>query len=589
MDIFSILTMVGGLALFLYGMHVMGEGLSKASSGRMERILESLTSTPLKAVVLGAAVTAVIQSSSATTVMVVGFVNSGIMKLSQAIGIIMGANIGTTVTSWLLSLVGVESSNIFMQFLKPTSFSPILAIIGVGLIMFSQNEKKKDVGTILIGFAVLMFGMDMMSGAVKPLADVPEFREILLMFSNPVLGMLAGAVLTAIIQSSSASVGILQALCATGSVTFSSALPIIMGQNIGTCVTALISSIGANKNAKRAAVVHLYFNVIGTLVFMISVYVVNGIFKLPFWEKATSPADVAVIHSVFNVTATALLLPFSKMLEKLAFLTIPEDMQAQPQPEEEGAVRKLDVRFLDSPGLATSQCREVTNEMANAAKKALFYALDLIDVYDEEKAQEVEKLENDVDEYEDELGTYMVRLSSKGLSEKDSQTLSLLLHNIGDFERISDHALNIMQACREMNKKQLEFSNKAMEELAVFTRAVRDIMEASVEAFENNDSGKAVHIEPLEEVIDSLNAEVKKRHIKRLRKGKCTIELGFILSDITTSFERISDHCSNIAVSILQIKDDSFETHEYLNALKDKDNAEFNKEYEALKTRYELP
>lgn len=589
MDIFSILTMVGGLALFLYGMHVMGEGLSKASSGRMERILENLTSTPFKAVALGAAVTAVIQSSSATTVMVVGFVNSGIMKLSQAIGIIMGANIGTTVTSWLLSLVGVESSNIFMQFLKPTSFSPILAIVGVALIMFSQNEKKKDVGTILIGFAVLMFGMDMMSGAVKPLADVPEFREILLMFSNPVLGMFAGAVLTAIIQSSSASVGILQALCSTGSVTFSSALPIIMGQNIGTCVTALISSIGANKNAKRAAVVHLYFNLIGTIVFMLAVYAVNGIFKLPFWEQATNPADVAVIHSIFNVTATLLLLPFSKMLEKLAFLTIPEDMQMQTQTEEEGAVRKLDVRFLDSPGLATSQCREVTNEMANAAKKALFYALDLIEEYDEEKAKEVEKLENDVDEYEDELGTYMVRLSSKGLSEKDSQTLSLLLHNIGDFERISDHALNIMQACREMNKKQLEFSNKAMEELSVFTRAVRDIMEASVKAFENNDSGKAVHIEPLEEVIDSLNAEVKKRHIKRLRKGKCTIELGFILSDITTSFERISDHCSNIAVSILQIKDDSFETHEYLNALKDKDNEEFNKEYEEVKTRYELP
>jgi len=320
---------------------------------------------------------------------------------------------------------------------------------------------------------------------------------------------------------------------------------------------------------------------------MLIVYTINGIFKLPFWEQATNPADIAIVHSIFNVTATALLLPFSKMLERLAYFTIPADVQMQT--EEEGAVRKLDVRFLDSPGLATSQCREVTNEMAEAAKKALFYALDLIEVYDEEKALEVEKLENDVDEYEDELGTYMVRLSSKGLSEKDSQTLSLLLHNIGDFERISDHALNIMQACREMQRKQLEFSNKAMEELSVFTRAVRDIMEASVNAFENNDSREAVHIEPLEEVIDSLNAEVKKRHIKRLRKGKCTIELGFILSDITTSFERISDHCSNIAVSILQIKDDSFETHEYLNALKDKDNAEFNKEYESVKTRYELP
>ena len=587
MDIFSILTMVGGLALFLYGMHVMGEGLSKASSGRMERILENLTSTPFKAVLLGAAVTAVIQSSSATTVMVVGFVNSGIMKLSQAIGIIMGANIGTTVTSWLLSLVGVESSNIFMQFLKPTSFSPILALIGVGMMMFSKNEKKKDAGTILIGFAVLMFGMETMSGAVEPLADVPEFKEILLMFSNPVLGLLAGAVLTAIIQSSSASVGILQALCVTGSVTFSSALPIIMGQNIGTCVTALISAIGANKNAKRAAIVHLYFNLLGTVIFMVIVYLINGIFGLPFWNEATKPADIAIVHSIFNVTATAILLPFSKLLEKLAYATIPEDKQAQP--EENTAVNKLDVRFLDSPGLATSQCRDVTNEMADAARKALFYALDLIEVYDEEKALEIEKLENDVDEYEDELGTYMVRLSSKGLSEKDSQTLSLLLHNIGDFERISDHALNIMEACREMHKKELKFSSKAEEELAIFSRAVRDIMDASVEAFKENDSEKAVHIEPLEEVIDSLNAEVKKRHIKRLRKGKCTIELGFILSDITTSFERISDHCSNIAVSILQIKYDSFETHEYLNTLKDKENEEFNHEYEQVKTRYELP
>lgn len=585
MDIFNILTMIGGLALFLYGMHVMGEGLSKASSGRLEHILETLTSKPIRAVLLGAAVTAVIQSSSATTVMVVGFVNSGIMKLSQAIGIIMGANVGTTVTSWILSLTGIKSSNLFMQFLKPTSFSPILALIGVSFLLFSKNEKKKDIGTILIGFAVLMFGMDTMSNAVKPLADVPEFTRILTMFSNPVLGILVGALLTAVIQSSSASVGILQALCITGSVTFSSALPIIMGQNVGTCVTALISSVGANKNAKRAAVVHLYFNIIGTIAFMFIVYAVNGIFHLSFWNHAANPADIAIIHSIFNISATVVLLPFSKGLEKLAYLTIRDT--DQPQTEEETAVHKLDVRFLDTPGLATSQCREVTNEMANVAKKALFYALDLLEFYDEEKAAEVAKLENDVDEYEDELGTYMVKLSSKNLSEKDSQILSLLLHNIGDFERISDHALNIMQACKEMHEKRLEFSSKAEEELAIFQRAVRDIMDAAVEVFENNDSTKASHIEPLEEVIDNLNAEIKKRHIKRLRKGKCTIELGFILSDITTSFERISDHCSNIAVSVLQIKYDSFETHEYLNTLKD-DKA-FNTEYKQLKAKYELP
>ena len=588
MDIFSILTMIGGLALFLYGMHVMGEGLSKASSGRMERILETLTSNPIKAVLLGAAVTAVIQSSSATTVMVVGFVNSGIMKLSQAIGIIMGANIGTTVTSWLLSLTGIESSSFIMQFFKPTSFSPILAIIGVALIMFTKNEKKKDVGTILIGFAVLMFGMDTMSGAVKPLANVPEFTQLLTMFSNPILGMLAGTILTAVIQSSSASVGILQALCVTGSVTFSSALPIIMGQNIGTCVTALISGIGANKNAKRAAIVHLYFNLIGTIVFMVIVYAVNGIFKLPFWEQATSPADIAIVHSIFNISATFLLLPFSKALEKLAYLTI-RDTEEQPQTEDASAVSKLDVRFLDTPGLATSQCKEVTDEMAHAAKKALFYALELIENYDEEKAKEIEELETLVDEYEDELGTYMVKLSGKSLSEKDNQTVSLMLHNIGDFERISDHALNIKAACQEMYEKQLSFSDKAKEELAVFSKAVRDIIEAAVKAFENNDSEVAVHVEPLEEVIDSLNAEVKKRHIKRLKKGKCTIELGFILSDITTSFERISDHCSNIAVSVLQLKEDSFETHEYLNTLKAEDNITFSVEYEMMKSRYELP
>lgn len=591
MDIFSILTMVGGLALFLYGMHVMGEGLSKASGGRLERILENLTSNPIKAVLLGAGVTAVIQSSSATTVMVVGFVNSGIMKLSQAIGIIMGANVGTTVTSWILSLAGLEGNSIFIKLLKPTSFTPIMAIIGVGFIMFSKNERKKDIGTILIGFAVLMFGMDTMSNAVKPLADVPEFTNILTMFSNPILGLIAGALLTAIIQSSSASVGILQALCITGSITFSSALPIIMGQNIGTCITALLSSVGANKNAKRAAVVHLYFNLIGTVVFMCVVYLFHGIFNFSFWSHAANPADIAIIHSIFNITATLLLLPFSTVLEKLAYITIPEVLRETEEVQElqGAAVQKLDVRFLDMPGLATNQCRDVTNQMAYAARDALFLALELIGKYDEEKAAQVEKLENEVDAYEDELGTYMVRLSSRHLSEKDSQTLSLLLHNIGDFERISDHALNIMQACQEMNKKELKFSSKATEELTVFIQAVRDIVNSAIKVFEEVDCELATHIEPLEEVIDHLNAEVKKRHIKRLRKGKCTIEMGFILSDITTSFERISDHCSNIAVSVMQIKEDNFEIHEYLNSLKDKDNDAFTMEYEHIKKRYELP
>ncbi len=587
MDLFDFLTMLGGLALFLYGMHVMGDGLSKASNGRMEKILERLTSNPIKSVVLGAVVTAVIQSSSATTVMVVGFVNSGIMKLSQAIGIIMGANIGTTATAWILSLAGLEGDNFFIQLLKPTSFSPVLAIIGIVFIMFLKNEKKKDIGTILIGFAVLMFGMDTMSGAVKPLADVPEFTQILTMFSNPVLGILAGAFLTAVIQSSSASVGILQALCVTGSVTFSSAFPIILGQNIGTCVTAMISSVGASKNARRAALVHLYFNIIGTTIFMVGVYAINAIFGLPFWSEAANGADIATVHSIFNVTATFLLLPFSKVLEKLAYVTIPEDAQAEVVESKPG--QKLDVRFLDTPALATSQCLEVAHEMAEKTKQTLLGALDLVTKYDEEKAQNVSDLEQLIDEYEDELGTYMVRLSSKNLSEKDSQTLSLLLHNIGDFERMSDHALNIMEACKEMHEKKLEFSDKAQEELAVFSKAVRDIIEAAIASFEKNDSEKAVHVEPLEEVIDAMNAEIKKRHVKRLRKGKCTIELGFLLSDITTSCERISDHCSNIAVSVLQLKQDSFDTHEYLNALKAEDNIAFSVEYEMMKKKYVLP
>jgi len=588
MDIFSVLSMIGGLALFLFGMHAMGEGLSKTSGGRLEKILEKLTSNPLKAVLLGAGVTAVIQSSSATTVMVVGFVNSGIMKLSQAVGIIMGANIGTTATSWILSLSGIEGDNIFIKLLKPSSFSPILAIIGVAYIMFSKREKIKDIGMILIGFAILMTGMDMMSAAVKPLANVPEFTNILTMFTNPILGMIAGAVLTAVIQSSSASVGILQALCVTGAVSYSAAIPIIMGQNIGTCITAIMSSIGASKNAKRAALVHLYFNLIGTTLFMLGFYAINAIVGFAFMNDAANAAGIAVVHSIFNVTATVLLLPFSDVLEKLACFTIRDDAEiSKTETEADKDFRLLDVRFLDTPGLATEHCRRVAENMCRLTKEAIFTAVEIIPEFDQKKAERVITLENEIDRYEDELGTYMVKLSQQHLSERDSHELSIILHCLSDFERISDHAVNLVESSREMFEKKQEFSKKAKEELAIFTQAVKDIVEVSFDVFEKEDISKAMLVEPLEEVIDQLQIEVKQRHVKRLQKGKCTIEMGFVLSDVITSYERISDHCSNIAVCLMQVNEDGYDTHGYLKDMKH--NEDFSNQFNEYKEKYILP
>ncbi len=587
MDFFSVLSMIGGLALFLYGMHVMGDGLSKVSGGKMEKILEGLTSNPLKAVGLGALVTAVIQSSSATTVMVVGFVNSGIMKLSQAVGVIMGANIGTTITSWILSLSGIESDSFFIQMFKPTSFSPILAIIGVAFLLFAKSEKKKDIGTIFLGFAVLMFGMDSMSAAVKPLADVPEFTGILTAFSNPILGMLAGALLTAVIQSSSASVGILQALCVTGAVSYGVAIPIILGQNIGTCVTALLSAIGAKKNAKRAAMVHLYFNIIGTTVFLIVFYGLNMVLHFEFLGQAADAAGIAVAHSAFNIFATAILLPFSSGLEKLACLTIrDEEETAVPQSE---AAQLLDVRFLEKPAFAMEQSRNAAKRMAEASKESLFTALSMLGDYRETDAQKVIAEENNVDEYEDALGSYLVKLGQKDLNVHDSRDLSIILHCIGDFERISDHAVNIMESAKELHEKELRFSEKALEELKVISKAVVDIVSISYDVFENTNIESAKKVEPLEEIIDELNQELKARHVRRLREGKCTIEQGFILSDITTSLERIADHCSNIAVCILQVAEDSFDTHSYLNAVKREDNATFQRRMEETRKQYPLP
>ena len=590
MDIFNVLSMIGGLALFLFGMHAMGEGLSKTSGGRLEKILEKLTSNPIKAVLLGTGVTAVIQSSSATTVMVVGFVNSGVMKLSQAVGIIMGANIGTTVTSWILSLSGIESENFLIKLLKPSSFSPVLAIIGVAYILFSKREKVKDIGMILVGFSILMTGMDMMSVAVKPLADVPEFTNILTMFTNPFLGMLAGTVLTAIIQSSSASVGILQALCVTGSVSYAAAIPIIMGQNIGTCITAIMSSIGASKNAKRAALVHLYFNLIGTILFMVVFYSINLFVEFGFMKNSANAAGIAVAHSIFNLTATIILLPFSDVLEKLACITIRDDAaeaKTERESEAEKDFRLLDIRFLDTPGLATEYCRRVAKNMCRLTQEAIFTAMDIITEYDAKKAERVKQLENEIDRYEDELGTYMVKLSQQHLSEKDSHELSIILHCLSDFERISDHAVNLVESSGEMIEKGQRFSKKAREELAVFTQAVRDIVEVSFAVFEEEDISRAELVEPLEEVIDYLQTEVKKRHVKRLQKGKCTIEMGFVLSDVITSYERISDHCSNIAVCLMQVKEDGYDTHEYLKDMKH--NEIFNEQYNKYKEIYVLP
>ncbi len=588
MDFFSILTLLGGLALFLYGMQVMGDGLAKVSGGKLEQILENLTSSKWKAVLLGLCVTAVIQSSSATTVMVVGFVNSGIMKLTQAVGIIMGANIGTTVTSWLLSLTGIESSNFFISLLKPSSFSPVLAMVGIILLTFTKSSRKKDIGTILLGFAVLMFGMESMSGAVKPLADVPEFTGLLLKFSNPVAGILAGAILTAIIQSSSASVGILQALCMTGAVPFSAAFPIIMGQNIGTCVTALLSAIGANKNAKRAAMIHLYFNLIGTIIFMTLFYLINTAVHFSFMTQMATPATIAITHSIFNITATVVWLPFSGLLVKLACLTIRDD-EHDVVSREDQEFMILESRFLEKPAFAVEQGRNAARHMESESRKALDIALGLIQKYDEEQAGRVENIEAKVDRYEDELGTYLVKLNNKDLSEKDSHSVSIMLHCIGDFERISDHAVNIMESARELYEKNLSFSVQAKTELQVLIATVGRIVDTAYEVFDKQDMNLTRDVEPLEEIVDELSKELKRRHVNRLRSGECTIEMGFILTDLLTSLERIADHCSNISVCVTQVRENLYDTHSHLESLKNEPDDSYFNRLEELQKEYVLP
>lgn len=589
MDFFDLLTMIGGLALFLYGMHLLSEGLEKLSGGRLERILENLTNNRIKAVLLGVGVTAVIQSSSATTVMVVGFVNSGIMKLSQAIGIIMGANVGTTITSWLLSLTGIESDNFFLQLVKPTSFSPVLAVIGVIFIMFLKSGRKRDLGSILVGFAILMTGMDTMSSAMKPLSEVSWFTGLFTMFTNPVLGLLVGALITAVIQSSSASVGILQALCASGSINYAAAVPIILGQNIGTCVTAMMSGVGASKNARRASIVHLLFNIIGTVIFMIVFYALNAVMHFGFMQDAADSAGIALVHTGFNVLATLVLLPFANLLEKLSLIIIKPDEEEERQARENELFAKMDERFLSTPSFALEQAYSYALKMADLTKESLNKATYNLFEYDKKSAKEVEQMENLVDRYDDEISGYLVKLSSRNLSEQDSRKLNMLLHSVGDLERISDHAINLVDCAKEMSKKEQSFSDKATEELKVFSHAVRDIVNASVDVFGTGDEEAAKSIEPFEEAIDILQKEMKKRHMKRLRKGKCTAEMGFVLSDITNNYERIADHCSNLAINVMQLREDDTHAHEYIDNIEKGEGTEFYRALQAHLKRYELP
>ncbi|MCI9127487.1 MAG: Na/Pi cotransporter family protein [Eubacterium sp.] len=581
MDIFNILSLVGGLALFLFGMQVMGEALEKRAGNQLKNILEKLTSSRFKGFLLGAGVTAIIQSSSATTVMVVGFVNSGIMNLKQAIGIIMGANVGTTITSWILSLSGIESSNVFVSLLKPTSFTPVLALIGIILLMRKKNSKSADTGMILLGFAVLMFGMDAMSAAVSPLRDVPEFQQILTMFSNPILGVLAGAFLTAVIQSSSASVGILQALASTGAVSYGSAIPIIMGQNIGTCVTAMISAVGTNKNAKRTAVVHLAFNLIGTTVWLTVFCIVNAVVDFSFINESASLLGIAVIHTIFNVLCTALLFPFARLLEKIACFIVRDSKVGDSK-------ELLDERLMATPAIALEQCRRLVYKMLERAESGVKKSCAMIREFSDTEMEEVVFSEQEVDKYEDELGTYLVQIGRQNLSEQDSHVVSELLHIVGDIERISDHSVGIVKSAEKIKRKNLKFSDKATEEISVMIEAVEDILDKAKIAFRENDTDMALSVEAMEHVIDHLKHELKKRHIDRLKTGKCSIDQGFIMTDIITSLERISDHCSNVAGCVEEIGRGSLGIHAYAREIVKEPDSEFDKKYQEYKKRYEL-
>lgn len=581
MNLFDVLSLIGGLALFLFGMNLMGQALEKRAGSQLKTFLANITSNTFKGFLLGLGVTAVIQSSSATTVMVVGFVNSGVMNLRQAVGVIMGANLGTSMTSWILSLTGIQGDNFFVQLFKPSSFVPVLAMIGIILYMFQKSAKRKDTGMILLGFAVLMFGMESMSGAVEGLKDVPEFTQILVLFSNPVLGVLIGTVFTAIIQSSSASVGILQALTSTGSVTYATAVPIIMGQNIGTCVSAMISSVGASKNAKRAAVIHLSFNVIATLIILPLYYLISWLLEDPLGARIASPLGIAIVHTVFKLIALALLMPFTKQLEKLSYILVKDGKKSEE-------MQLLDERLLATPSVAIGRCKEVTVAMARSAVESIKESVALLGEYTEKTAMRVRKMESEVDVYEDKLGSYLVKLSAHDMSEADSTEANKLLHVIGDFERISDHAINVVNSAEEIHDKKLEFSGQAKKELSVLVSAVMEILDLALTSFEKDDLDSAVMVEPLEQVVDYLRDTLKKQHIRRLRKQECTIELGFVLTDLLTNLERVSDHCSNIAACILEMDRDEMDVHEYLRGVKDGATKEYNDYFDYFKVKYSL-
>ena len=579
-DIFDVLALIGGLCLFLFGMNVMGDGLERRAGNSLKALLGRLTDSKIKGFLTGMGVTAVIQSSSATTVMVVGFVNSKIMTLKQSIGVIMGANIGTTVTAWILSLGGISSDNIVMKLLKPSSFTPILALIGICFIMFSKASNKRDVGTILLGFATLMFGMEAMSDAVSGLKDIPEFQSLFLAFTNPILGVIVGAVVTAIIQSSSASVGILQALSVTGAVSYSAAIPIIMGQNIGTCITAMLSSFGANKNAKRASFVHLLFNVVGTVIWLSVFSIISALFKPLILNESATYLGIAVCHTIFNVLCTVVLLPASSLLEKLAYKLVPEGKAPEKLVE-------LDERLLATPAIAVEQSNHLASKMASEAIEGFRLSIKAITDYSPEIAERIRRIEDDTDHYEDILGTYLTKLSKSQVSDEDSATVTKLLKAIGDFERISDHAVNVLESVEELREKSIEFSSAAKEEIATLCAATDEILSLTKKAYLNNDLDTAYDVEPLEQVIDNLKTLLRNNHIARLKNGSCTVETGFVWSDLITNFERVSDHCSNLAVGIIDVSEHTMNTHEVAKSIKT-DNAHYTDKYEEYSSKYKV-
>ncbi len=584
MDIFSVLSLLGGLAMFLYGMNTMSSGLEKLSGGKLQSTLQKMTSSTFTSLLFGAGVTIAIQSSSALTVMLVGLVNSGILQLEQTTGVIMGSNIGTTLTAWILSLTGIDSSNVLLSLLKPENFSPVIALVGIIMIMVCKTQKRKDIGGIMVGFSILMFGMTMMGDAVSPLKDIPEFSSILTSFNNPILGVLVGMIFTGIIQSSAASMGILQALSLTGMITYGMAIPVVMGLNIGTCVTALLSSIGTSKNARRVAIIHIMFNIVGTVIGLIVFYGVGGIVGgFSFLDSSADAAGIALCHSVFNAATTILLLPFGKLLVAFSRLVIPVG-----EDEKQREKIFLDERLLLSPGMAVHESFNMTCTMARLARTTVLDSLELMRKYDPQRAAAIAEGESELDTYEDKLGSFLVKISSSALNEDDSQDVSKLLHSINDFERIGDHALNIKDSADEMKDKGLHFSPEAVEELELLFAALNEVLTLSIDAFIENDLNKAAKVEPLEEVIDVLISQIKRRHIERLQGGRCTIELGFILNDLLNNCERISDHCSNIAVCVTEIDRGEFDTHEYLNSVKSGSDAQYKADFADYAKKYEL-